>query len=316
VLEGGHSKIAGRLAGAFRNMGKVRIAQNIIETVQSAGYDVREEDPFIQPVVITLSSREISPYVNRMRILWQEMRATVVKNFPKAPGAPKNITQYLERVEEKYVNDAYHSLSIEGYRVSPGLIQRVRSGAWDPDNEKDDSNHKNALAARGYWQAFKAVKKSIKKVLMQKNPGAVADSDHHIWYREMLAPSVTAGILQPADLAGYRNAPVYIRQSRHVPPSPEAVRDLMPTFFELLSEEKEVSARIILGHFFFVTIHPYMDGNGRMGRFLMNVMFAQGGYPWTIVPVTKRSQYMKSLETASVKQDINSFCDFIAGLLE
>jgi hypothetical protein len=35
--------------------------------------------------------------------------------------------------------------------------------------------------------------------------------------------------------------------------------------------------RVVLGHFIFVYIHPYMDGNGRMGRFLMNVMLAGGG---------------------------------------
>lgn len=56
-----------------------------------------------------------------------------------------------------------------------------------------------------------------------------------------------------------------------------------------------------------------MDGNGRIGRFLMNVMFASGKYPWTIIPVEKREPYMRSLEGASVKQNIIPFCDFIIG---
>jgi len=63
----------------------------------------------------------------------------------------------------------------------------------------------------------------------------------------------------------------------HVPPNSEAVRDAMPVFFEMLSEETEPSARVVLGHFIFVYIHPYMDGNGRVGRFLMNLMLAAGG---------------------------------------
>jgi len=50
--------------------------------------------------------------------------------------------------------------------------------------------------------------------------------------------------------------------------------------------------RIVLGHFFFVYIHLYMDGNGRIGRFLMNAMMAAGGYPWTIIPVETRDEYM------------------------
>ncbi|WP_317503891.1 Fic family protein [Idiomarina sp. HP20-50] len=37
-----------------------------------------------------------------------------------------------------------------------------------------------------------------------------------------------------------------------------------------------------------VYIHPYFDGNGRIGRFIMNLMLASGGYPWTVVPVERR----------------------------
>src|SRR3990172_8325820 len=131
----------------------------------------------------------------------------------------------------------------------------VRGRSCDPDRDEEDQNHRNALAARGYWQAFQAVKKSLQKVLKHKNPGKVVDADHRDWYRELFGPSISAGILKPADLAGYRNTPVYIRRSMHVPPSPEAVRDLMPAFFELLSEEQEPAVRIVLGHFFFVYIH-------------------------------------------------------------
>ena len=74
--------------------------------------------------------------------------------------------------------------------------------------------------------------------------------------------------------------------------------------------------RVVLGHFVFVYIHPYVDGNGRMGRFLMNVMLASGGYPWTIVPLERRDDYLAALESASVKQDIAPFAAFIGGLAE
>ncbi len=196
------------------------------------------------------------------------------------------------------------------------LIERVRSGNWEPDDNPEDREHKNALAARGYWQAYQQVRDSVEKVLQGKNAGTVADDAHRAWYREMFAPGVTAGILQPADLAGYRNAPVYIRRSMHVPPSCEAVRDAMPALFDLLREETEASVRVVLGHFIFVYIHPYMDGNGRMGRFLMNTMLASGGYPWTIVPVEKRDSYMAALEEASVNQNIVPFTKFMAHLVD
>ena len=316
LLEGGHSTIAGRLAGAFRNIGRDRIADDILKSMRAAGYTVREQDPFKSRIDLVLPRRETSPYAGRIHLMWQQMRGAVIESFPAPPGRPKGIDAYLKHVQEVYVTDAYHSLSIEGYRVSPALIERVRRGNWYPDNDEQDREHRNALAARGYWLAYQAVQKSLRRVLRGENPGAVAEEDHGTWYRELFAPSVTAGLLRAADLAGYRNGPVFIRRSMHVPPNHEAVRDAMPVFFEMLTEETEISVRVVLGHFIFVYIHPYTDGNGRIGRFLMNVMLAAGGYPWTVVPLERRDAYMAALEEASVRQNISPFTDFLAQLVD
>ncbi len=315
LLAGGNSAVAGRLAGAFRNIGRTRIADEILKTMRAAGYDVRESDPFIDRSALTLPVHEQSPHVLRVRLMWQQMRKTVIDRFPAAPGPVAEISAYMKAVEDVYVTDAYHSLSIEGYRVSPALIERVRTGEWNPDHDGNDRQDRNALAARGYWLAYQAVRRSIERVLGGDNPGAVVETDHTDWYRELFGPSVTAGIISAADLAGYRRDQVYVRRSQHVPPRYEAVRDLMPAFFDLLREEEEPRVRVVLGHFVFVYIHPYMDGNGRMARFLMSVMLAAGGYPWTVLPVEERSEYMAALEAASVKQDIGQFAAFLARLV-
>jgi hypothetical protein len=53
-----------------------------------------------------------------------------------------------------------------------------------------------------------------------------------------------------------------------------------------------------------------------MGRFLMNLMMAAGGYPWTVIPLPERKGYMAALEKASVDEDIGPFADFLARLVE
>jgi hypothetical protein len=312
LLEGGHSTIAGRLAGAFRNAGRERIADQILRTMKNAGYAVTEADPFEGGSPITLDPRETSPYVNRIRLMWEVMRRQIIERFPSAPGLPKDPKTYLKHVEEIYVTDAYHSLSIEGYRVSAELIERVKGGLWNPEDDDADREQRDALAARGYWQAFQVVRKSLEKILSGQNPGTVVDEDHSKWYGELFGPSVVAGIIKAIDLAGYRNGPVYIRRSMHVPPPKEAVRDCMPAYFDLLRSESDPAVRVVLGHFVFVYIHPYMDGNGRVGRYLMNAMLASGGYPWTVIPVSARNEYMASLEEASVGQNIVPFAEFLA----
>lgn len=316
LLVGGHSTIAGRLIGAYRNLGKNKIADEILKTMKSAGYTIRELDPFEGPTTVKFDLRERSPYVNRIKIMWQSMREEVIKVFPQAPGIPNNINEYMQKIEEIYVTDAYHSLSIEKYKVSPELIERVRLGSWDAKENEEDRKQKDAMAARGYWQAFIAVKESIKRIFNNENAGKVLDEEHGDWYRELFAPSVTIGLLKPSDLAGYRNAQVYIGNSKHTPINKEGVRDVMPLLFELLEMEEEASVRAVLGHFVFVFIHPYMDGNGRIGRFLMNTMLVSGGYPWTVIPVDERDRYMDALEKASVDKDIIPFAEFIAYLVE
>ena len=312
LLDGGHTRAAGRLSGAFRSIGSGKVADEILAAMKTASHDVREVDPFEQSILVPNAGRITSPHVHRIRLKWESMRDDVIDLFPKAQPITNDIDAYFKQIDEIYVTDAYHSLSIEGYRVSPELIDKVRSGTWNPGTDRQDRALKDALAARGYWEAFQSVKESIRAVLEGADAGEVVERDLSDWYRNLFAPSVTAGILKASQLAGYRSSPVYIRQSQHVPMSPEAVRDCMPVFFDLLKAEDDPTVRIVLGHFIFVFIHPFLDGNGRIARFLMNVMMAAAGQPWTVIKVEQRAAYMAALEKASVKEDIRPFAAFLA----
>lgn len=313
LLNGGHSAKAGYLAGAFRATGRGPLADEIIAAMTGARYDVRERNPFEADHVYPAPRAADAPIVGRVKLLWESMREAVIANFPEAPGLPKDKAAYLEFIDEIYKSDAYHSLSIEGYSVTPALIDRVRAGNWDPDHHDADRQSRDALAARGYWQAFRLVKDSVAKVISGENPGARARAGHKDWCRELFQPCVAAGLIEPGVLAGYRNNPVYLRTSRYLPPRWEAVRDAMPAYFDLLEKETEPPVRAVLGHWLFGYIHPYPDGNGRMARFIMNVMLASGGYPWTVIRVRDRKEYLSALDQASIDLSIVPFSRFIAG---
>ena len=81
-------------------------------------------------------------------------------------------------------------------------------------------------------------KKSIRMILGGSKASAIVEKDYRRWYQEMFAPSVMAGIIKISDIAGYRSNQVYIRNSKHTPLSPEAVRDAMPVLFALLKNSE------------------------------------------------------------------------------
>jgi fido (protein-threonine AMPylation protein) len=314
LLKNSHTIIAGRLAGAFRFLKKDKIAKEIISAMRAAGHKLWESNPFEQDIQLP-KLRSSSPYAQRIEVLWDKFRPMIIDHFPKSPGLNKDIKSYLDSIDKIYESDAYHSLSIENYSVTKELIEKVRSGNWNIDKDPSTQQQVNAMAARGYWLASRSVKESIQKILQGNSPGEVLKNDHGLWYKELFSPSVQAGIISPSALAGYRMGQVYISRSRHVPMNKEAVREALPVYFDLLKQEEHAGVRAILGHFVFVYIHPYMDGNGRMARFLMNTMLASGGYPWTVIPVEERDKYMNALEEASVNENILPFVEFISKLV-
>lgn len=315
LLEGQHSVIAGRIAGALRAVGRADLADEILSTMRSALFNVIEVNPFETPVSNEPMLRE-SPYAMRIRSLWEAMRQPVIDVWGTSPAAIPSIDDYLALIDERYLADAYHSLSIEGYQVTPDLIRKVRDGRWNPDGDDGDNSQRNAMAAKGYDLAHTEVRNAVARILAGESAGTVLRREHSNWYRALFSPSVQAGLLKASDLAGYRGHQVYIRNSQHVPLPKEAVRDAMPALFDLLENEPSGAVRAVLGHFVFVFIHPYMDGNGRLGRFILNAMLASGGYPWTIVTLKVRDEYMAALESASVEQDIAPFAGLLYRLMK
>ena len=118
------------------------------------------------------------------------------------------------------------------------------------------------------------------------------------------------------DNAGkYRSVPVTISGAKHVPPQPFLVKKLMEDLFIFYNEKKSTLHPVQLAaemHERLVTIHPYIDGNGRTSRLVMNFILLQHGYPIANISADQRIAYYNALEKAQVEHDTTDFHRLIA----
>lgn len=310
LLKEGMVQAAGRLSGALRHLGRVDMADTILNAMNRAGFIVKEANPFKTKIFFQEKPFQ-SPYSARIIAMWEKTRKTVIRLFPKPEISTERRVQLINQIDEVYSRDAYHSLSIEGYEVSEELIAKFASGAWNPDSSRQDNEWKNAMAAKGYYEAFQRVKITLHAMLAADNPVAILQKQFSDWYTALFSPAVQAGIISATQLAGYRQQAVYIRNAMHVPPPHDAVYDCMESLFSCMNKEESAAVKAVLTHWLIGFIHPYVDGNGRMARFAMNAFLVTNGYPWAVVEVQNRKQYLDALEKASLQQDIQDFCQLI-----
>lgn len=114
----------------------------------------------------------------------------------------------------------------------------------------------------------------------------------------------------------YRKTKAIITGSKYPLPKPEGLSKLMRAlilrFAKLRKEKHPVEAAALL-HKEFVFIHPFIDGNGRVARLLMNLVFLQEGYNIAIIPPVTRREYIDCLEKAHT--DVDDFVYFIARMV-
>lgn len=115
----------------------------------------------------------------------------------------------------------------------------------------------------------------------------------------------------------YRNVNVMISGSTHKPPEPFLLDKLMEEYFLFYEANKNTMHPVLLAaemHERLVTIHPFVDGNGRTSRLIMNLILMQHGFPITHISGDKenRLSYYKSLEAVRVENDKNKFYDFVS----
>ena len=120
--------------------------------------------------------------------------------------------------------------------------------------------------------------------------------------------------IEGVNSGAYRNIDVYINGSKHTPPSNVIVFEKMQQLMLWYNNEGKnyhpIEKAAIL-HGKFVTIHPFIDGNGRTARLLLNFELMKNNYPPIIIEVEERDKYFDALEAGNVSDDWDLFTEFI-----
>lgn len=117
--------------------------------------------------------------------------------------------------------------------------------------------------------------------------------------------------IQSSDAGVYRRERVRIAGSSLILPNPLKVPELMADFAAgLHGGDVHPVTHAARTHYGLVAIHPFIDGNGRTSRLLMNLLLIGAGYPPALIPVTRRAEYYTVLEAAN-SGDLRPFEAFI-----
>lgn len=112
---------------------------------------------------------------------------------------------------------------------------------------------------------------------------------HYIFYR----------YIDENQAGKYRDKQVFISGSKYPLPKPADLNNLMKNFVDKLNSlDINPVLAATWAHKEFVFIHPFIDGNGRIARLLLNLILLKHGFPVTIIPPILRAQYISSLEKA------------------
>lgn len=117
----------------------------------------------------------------------------------------------------------------------------------------------------------------------------------------------------------YRRSNALISGSNHRPPEHFLVGERIKELIEWYNNSKNILHPIKLAaefHFKYVYIHPFIDGNGRSARLLMNLILMKNGYPITVIKTEDRDEYMKALENASTSGKCEDLIKHVASAVD
>ena len=215
---------------------------------------------------------------------------------------PENDGAFQRARQEMYYLHIYHTTAIEGNTLSLEQMRSImETGIAVPG--KSIMEHNEVLGLNSALQY-------INKTLINRI-GGVRVQDILEIHRRVL------GHVDPIEAGQIRTTQVFV--GSHMPPAPTSVEPLLEEFVEWMNSEEMSHVHPVefaaLAHYKLVHIHPFLDGNGRTSRLLMNMILMRADFPPVIIKVSDRHEYYETIKMAN-KGDIRPFIRFIARCTE
>ncbi len=204
--------------------------------------------------------------------------------------------------EDLVLRWTYHSNAIEGntltLKETKVALEGITVGGKTMREHLEAINHREAI----YF---------VEELALQKNPLSQRDIKN-------IHQLILKGI-DDRNAGAYRNTNVIIAGANHTPPDFLHViseMDQLASWHQNEAQRLHSVERAGRLHADFVRIHPFIDGNGRTARLLMNLELMQAGFPAAVLPVEKRLDYYETLDAAHTQNDYQPFLSLIIEIVE
>jgi Fic family protein len=204
--------------------------------------------------------------------------------------------------EQMQIEFAYNSNAIEGNTLSLRETQLVIQEGITVRGK----SLREHLEARNHPDAIDYVEKLARKKTAIRQ-------DDVLKVHELLMRGI-----DNQNAGKYRNGQVRVAGATFMPPSSEKIQSMISELLQTLSQNPDELRPIEQAAFFhhrFVYIHPFLDGNGRTARLLMNVVLLRTGYPFTVLLTVDRPKYLRALGEAD-NGNLIPFANFVANCVE
>jgi hypothetical protein len=314
--------LVARLGHLAQDLGNRRLAEQIDQLLAAhhahhvSRTDTGVGSEILVPAYVTSRESTHDPGLDRLQARLAHAAEVVHAHVAETESSIERMGEgvVISRAQAAKLEDTYHSTTIEGYHITREEVQAVVEGR--PHQGRTADEIERLMALQGYSRAFDRTLALVRDARPRDGPtlGESMILDLHI---ELWGPSTDAGIVSAADLRGWRERPAFIRGSRHVPPGPTKVGRYMAQFVDQVNDlEVGPLTRAILTHWGFVHIHPFVDGNGRLARLLMNYQLAGAGLPWTTIRAEQRAAYFAALERAHIENDMVALASLLRADVE